>query len=142
MDASAGVSQYIYATPNNISTIVNCLQRQQRCLPMSDQLPTSADKLSVELRILLFGDQTADTQIFIRNQLVAGRTNSLLCIFLDRVAIALRQEVSELSPLERRRMPSFSTVDDLVDRAYSKEGIHPGIDSALLCISQITQYFE
>lgn len=109
---------------------------------MSDQLPTSADKLSVELRILLFGDQTVDTQIFIRNQLVVGRTNSLLCIFLDRVAIALRQEVSELSPLERRRIPSFTTVDDLVDRAYSIQGIHPGIDSALLCISQITQYFE
>ena len=109
---------------------------------MSDQLPPSPDEMSGQLRILLFGDQTGDTIAFLRNQLVAGRTNPLLCLFLDRVSLALRKEVSELSPLEQKRIPTFSNVDELADRAGARKDLYPGVHSALLCISQLSQYFE
>ena len=109
---------------------------------MSDQLPPSPRKMSGQLRVLLFGDQTADNGASIRNQLVAGRTNPLLCLFLDRVTLALRREVSELSPLDRRRIPLFSSIDELADRAGSQKNLYPGIDTALLCIFQLSQYFE
>ena len=109
---------------------------------MSDQLPPSPHEMSGQLRVLLFGDQTVDTGASIRNQLVAGRTNPLLCLFLDRVTLALRREVSELSPLDRRRIPLFSSIDELADRAGSQQNLYPGIDTALLCIFQLSQYFE
>lgn len=107
---------------------------------MSDQLPPAA--VVGELRVLLFGDQSLDTRTYIRSQLVAGRTNPLLRLFLDRVTLALRQEVSELSPLDRRHIPQFSSIDELADRTYPQVKNHPGIDSALLCISQLAHYFE
>ena len=109
---------------------------------MSDELSPSGHQLSGELRILLFGDQALDTRAFIRSQLVVGRTNPLLCIFLDRVTLALRREISELSPLERKYIPAFSNIDELADRTYPHQHSHPGVDSALLCISQLAQYFE
>ena len=107
---------------------------------MSDQLPPSA--VVGELRVLLFGDQSSDTRPYLRNQLLTGRTNPLLCLFFDRVTLALRQEVSELSPLERRHIPTFSSIDELADRSRPQVKTHPGIDSALLCISQLAHYFE
>ena len=109
---------------------------------MSDQLPPSLDEMSGQLRILLFGDHDGETIAYLRCQLVAGRTNPLLCLFLDRVSLALRKEVSELSPLERKHVPSFTTIDELADRAGLRKDLYPGIDSALLCISHISQYFE
>ena len=109
---------------------------------MSDELSPSGHQLSGELRVLLFGDQALDTRAFIRNQLIVGRTNPLLCIFLDRVTLALRREISELSPLERKYIPSFSTIDELTNRTSPQQHSHPGVDSALLCISQLDQYLE
>lgn len=109
---------------------------------MSDELSPSGHQLSGELRVLLFGDQALDTRAFIRSQLIVGRTNPLLCIFLDRITLALRREISELSPLERKYIPAFSNIDELTDRTYSQQHSHPGVESALLCISQLAQYFE
>ena len=108
---------------------------------MSDQLPPVAT-VTGELRILLFGDQSLDTQSFLRSQLLASRTNPLLCLFLERTTLALRQEVSELSPLERKNIPAFSSIDELADRTFPQVKPHPGIESALLCISQLAHYFE
>lgn len=109
---------------------------------MSDQLPPSPGAMSGRLRVLLFGDQTYDTRAHLRNQLIVGRTNPVLSIFLDRAALALRQEISELSPIERRRIPTFTTLYELADRALPHDGVHTGVESALLCISQFVDYFE
>nr|ACH72076.2 polyketide synthase [Dirinaria applanata] len=109
---------------------------------MSDELSPSGHQLSGELRVLLFGDQALDTRAFIRSQLIVGRTIPLLCIFFDRITLALRREISELSPLERKYIPAFSNIDELTDRTYSQQHSHPGVESALLCISQLAQYFD
>ena len=111
-----------------------------RCPSMSDQLPPSAAQ--GELRVLLFGDQSLDNRPYLRTQLLAGRTNPLLCLFLTRASNALKQEVNELSPLERKHIPQFSSIDELADRNDPQSKTHAGIDSALLCISQLAHYFE
>jgi hypothetical protein len=95
-----------------------------------------------EMRILLFGDQALDPHAYVRSQLLAGRTNPLLCLFLQRVSVALSREIAQLSPLERKNIPSFSTVEELVDRTQSSQIFHTGIESALLCISQLAHYIE
>jgi len=95
-----------------------------------------------EMRILLFGDQALDPHAYVRSQLLAGRTNPLLCLFLQRVSVALSREIAQLSPLERKYIPSFSTVEELVDRTHSSQIFHAGIESALLCISQLAHYIE
>lgn len=95
-----------------------------------------------EMRILLFGDQVLDPHAYIRSQLLAGRTNPLLCLFLQRVSVALSREIAQLSPLERKYIPGFSTIEELVDRNRSSQTYHAGIESALLCISQLAHYIE
>ena len=95
-----------------------------------------------EMRILLFGDQALDPHSYIRTQLLAGRTNPLLSLFLQRASVALKREIAQLSPLEQKYIPSFSTIEELVDRAHSTQSYHTGIESALLCISQLAHYIE
>lgn len=95
-----------------------------------------------EMRILLFGDQALDPRVYVQSQLVAGRTNPLLCLFLQRVSLALQREIAHLSPLERKYIPNFTTIEELVDRTHSNHIYHAGIESTLLCISQLAHYFE
>ena len=94
------------------------------------------------MKILLFGDQALDTRSYIQSQLIVGRTNPILYHFLNRVGVALRYEVSQLPPVERNRIPIFSTIEELVDRTKSESTSHQGIQSALLCISQLAHYIE
>ncbi len=94
------------------------------------------------MRILLFGDQALDPHTYVRSQLLAGRTNPLLCLFLQRVGVAINHEIAQLSPVERKYIPSFSTIEELVDRAHSSQFYHAGIESTLLCISQLAHYIE
>ena len=95
-----------------------------------------------EMKILLLGDQALDTRSYIQSQLIVGRTNPILYHFLNRVGVALRYEVSQLPPVERNRIPIFSTIEELVDRTKSERTSHQGVQSALLCISQLAHYIE
>ncbi|KAL9604622.1 MAG: hypothetical protein Q9219_000342 [cf. Caloplaca sp. 3 TL-2023] len=94
------------------------------------------------LEILLFGDQTTDPREYLRNQLLAGRGNILLNHFIQRVGAALQHEISQLPTSERCKIPHFSTVEELTDRSPTADAIHPGVASALLCVSQLTKYLE
>ncbi|KAI9814067.1 MAG: Type I Iterative PKS [Pycnora praestabilis] len=95
-----------------------------------------------EMKIFLFGNQVEDTGSYIRRQLLLGRSNPLLSSFLQRVSLALRYEFGHLSPLERKNVPDFTTIEELVDRYYSSGVSHAGVERALLCISQLTYYME
>lgn len=94
------------------------------------------------MKILLFGDHTPDQRAFLQTQLLAGRASPLLRLFLHKLNLALRREVANLSPLESKHIPSFSTVEELVDRTSSKQVSHAGVECALLCISQLAHYIE
>ena len=95
----------------------------------------------VEMRIFLFGNQALVNRAQIQQQLVDGRGNPFLSLFVQRCSDALRHEISQLSPLERTRIPAFSTIDELNDRASGSDA-HEGVQNALLCISQLAQYIQ
>ena len=94
-----------------------------------------------EMRIFLFGNQALVNRAQIQQQLVEGRSNPFLCLLVQRCADALRHEISQLSPLERRDIPAFNTIDELNDRAGNGNA-HEGVQNALLCISQLVQYAQ
>ena len=98
--------------------------------------------MSTEMKVLLFGDQALDIQAFLRAQLNAGRTNPLIRSFFERVGAALRFEVAQLPPSERSNIPDFTTIEELVDRSYSRPSCNVGIESAIFCISQLAHYME
>ena len=93
-------------------------------------------------RLLFFGNEIADESHSLREQLVLGRANPFLCLFLQKAHLKLRREISQLSPLGRSRVPSFSTIEELAERASALTTRHAGIESALLCISQLARYIE
>lgn len=94
------------------------------------------------MAFLLFGDQSPDTYTFLNDFCRRGSPSVLAISFLEKVGTALRREVIELSSLDRRRIPSFSSVQQLNDE-YNKLPLkHCGVDSALLCITQLVNYIE
>ncbi|KAL8715827.1 MAG: hypothetical protein Q9220_000494 [cf. Caloplaca sp. 1 TL-2023] len=94
------------------------------------------------MKVLLFGDQTTDPRGHLRDQLLNARTNILLNHFVQKLNVSLKHEISCLPKSEQEGIPTFSTVEELADPSSIGKAIHPGLASALLCISQLTQYFE
>lgn len=94
-----------------------------------------------EMRMFLFGNQALVNRTQVQQQLVDSRSNSFLSLLLQRCSDALRQEVSQLSPLERKSIPAFNTIDELNDRAGNSDA-HEGVQNALLCISQLAHYTQ
>lgn len=99
-------------------------------------------EMASELRIVLVGDQDFGRLTYLRSQLLYGRASPILTSFFQRVNLALRKEVSHLSPLEAKNIPNFSTLEDLVERTHTTETYHVGVENALLCISQLAHYIE
>lgn len=95
----------------------------------------------VEMRLLLFGDQALVNRAHIQKQVLESREDPFLSLFFQRATDALRHEVAQLSPLERRAIPDFTNVAELNDRTISDES-HEGLQNALLCISQLAHYIE
>lgn len=97
-----------------------------------------ADKLA----FLLFGDQSLDTHAFLAEFFRQEHQGLLAKAFLEQAGHALRKEVERLPKLERTRLPMFLTLQQLNERYHSQTRKHPGIDGALLCISQLAHYIE
>ena len=93
-----------------------------------------------EKKILLFGDLIPDLHETLQSQLLVGRANLLLSHFVERVSTALKHEITSLSPSDQVQIPSFVTVEELIDRTRSAQSTHQGIATALLCLSQLVQY--
>lgn len=98
--------------------------------------------MAVDMKILLFGDQTVDPRENLRGQLLSGRRNVLVSDLFQKVGTALKYEISQLSHPERDGIPSFATLEELLDRLSTTQAIHSGIASALLCVSQLAEYLE
>ncbi|KAK0720633.1 hypothetical protein B0H67DRAFT_197461 [Lasiosphaeris hirsuta] len=97
-----------------------------------------ADKLA----FLLFGDQSLDTHGFLAQFYRQEKQGLLAKAFLEQAGHALRKEVEELSRLERSRLPIFRTLQQLNERYHAQQLKHPGIDGALLAISQLAHYID
>jgi hypothetical protein len=97
-----------------------------------------ADKLA----FLLLGDQSLETHGFLADFFRRGNQGLLAKAFLEQAGHALRREVEGLPKLEQSRIPIFRTLQQLNERYYAQAQKHSGIDSALLCISQLAHYIE
>ncbi|KAK3373299.1 hypothetical protein B0T24DRAFT_702860 [Lasiosphaeria ovina] len=97
-----------------------------------------ADKLA----FLLFGDQSLDTHSFLAEFYRQEKRGLLANAFLEQVGHALKIEVEQLTRLERSRLPVFRTLQQLNERYHGQKLKHPGIDGALLCVSQLAHYID
>lgn len=97
-------------------------------------------KMSSQIDILFFGDQTVDTHAFLKSILSRAKSNTLVSSFIVKASAALREEVAQLPALDRQSIPDFSTIQELSDRHHEGQLVSTAIESALLCISQLAHY--
>lgn len=98
--------------------------------------------MSDKMAFLLFGDQSLQTHEFLADFCYRGNPSVLSRSFLEQVGSALKEEVDQLSSLQRQKVPNFSNIDEL-NKRYHIGGIkYAAVDSALLCITQLAHYIE
>lgn len=89
--------------------------------------------------VLLFGDQTAEQYPLLR-KIVLHRDNVLVSNFVQRCALALREEARALPRAQRETIPDFLTLTNLVEAYYQKGDKVPMLESALVTIAQLGHY--
>ncbi|KFZ18301.1 hypothetical protein V501_01293 [Pseudogymnoascus sp. VKM F-4519 (FW-2642)] len=98
--------------------------------------------MAEKISFLLFGEQSLDTQGFLADFCRNGNPSILSHAFLNRVASTLQNETERLPSLERRHIPSFTTIQELSQRYHTRDVTHPAIDSALLVTTQLAHYID
>jgi naphtho-gamma-pyrone polyketide synthase len=88
----------------------------------------------------VFGDQTSEFDAGLR-RLIQEKSNSLVTSFLERCFYALRHEVTQLPPSERRKFPRFTSIVSLLSR-YRESGPNPALESALTTIYQLASFIR
>ena len=94
------------------------------------------------LGFYLLGDQSLDTHAFLASQFRKPEKGTLAKAFLDQVGYALGREIEQLPRIERSKLPDFLNLRQLNERYHAQPIKHPGVDGALLCISQLANYIE
>ncbi|KAB5518102.1 conidial yellow pigment biosynthesis polyketide synthase [Coniochaeta sp. 2T2.1] len=94
------------------------------------------------LAFLLFGDQSLDTHSFLADFVRRGDQGILAKTFLEQSGRALWKEVEGLPALDRARLPIFRSLAQLNERYHAQVIKHPGVDGALLCVSQLAHYID
>lgn len=113
-------------------------KQQEHSSNPCQQIYTMADKLAY----LLFGDQSTDTHGFLAEFFRQPERGILANAFLEQVRHALRKEIEGLPRVERSKLPKFLSIQNLNERYHAQALKHPGVDGALLCISQLAHYIE
>ncbi|KAF2429556.1 ketoacyl-synt-domain-containing protein [Tothia fuscella] len=91
------------------------------------------------MNVFIFGDQTAD-QFTLLQKVVSRKDNTLLTSFLERVSVALREEVQLLPRSQRDAIPDFLTINHLVE-AYHDKGVKVAqLESCFLTIAQLAHF--
>lgn len=89
-----------------------------------------------KMDIFLFGDQTANYNSNLVEKL-RQKDIPLLTSFLEKVNVALREEISQQPGLVRKTIPSFSTLLDLVQWFNESDVSSPAIESAICTTCQV-----
>nr|AAO60166.1 polyketide synthase I [Endoconidiophora resinifera] len=89
-----------------------------------------------------FGDQSLDTYTCLSEFCRMGKPGIVAKAFMERAGSALRDEIESLPTVERASIPVFRTLYQLNEEYNCQTKRHPGVDSALLCITQIAQYID
>jgi hypothetical protein len=92
-----------------------------------------------KMNVQVFGDQTADQSPLLR-KIAKRRDNSLLTTFLERSALALRDEIEKLPKGQRQAIPDFLTISELSDLYQQKGTKIAPLESALVTIAQLAHY--
>lgn len=95
-----------------------------------------------QLGFYLFGDQSLDTHAFLASYFLNPNKGTLAKAYLDQIGYAIRREIEQLPRTERSKLPEFLNLRQLNERYHAQSIKHPGIDGALLCISQLVHYIE
>ncbi|KAI0151201.1 polyketide synthase [Pestalotiopsis sp. NC0098] len=98
--------------------------------------------MAEQMSYLLFGDQSLDTHGFLADFYRQGNPSVLAKSFLQQVGDALRDEIDRLPRFERTKIPVFRTLQQLNEKYHHQRIKFPGIDSALLCITQLAHYID
>lgn len=93
------------------------------------------------MNVLLFGDQTSDCHSNLR-KVLHQKGNVILTSFLEKVSVALRDEVSQQPRLVQARIPDFTSVTDLVERYHEMGSPNPILESSLMCICQLANFIR
>ncbi|KAH8702107.1 conidial pigment polyketide synthase PksP/Alb1 [Talaromyces proteolyticus] len=91
-------------------------------------------------QVYLFGDQTGEFDSGLR-RLIQAKNNSLVTSFFERCFYALRHEIAQLPPSDRRNFPRFTSIVDLLAR-YRVTGPNPALESALTTIYQLGSFIS
>ncbi|MCJ1310689.1 hypothetical protein MMC25_004355 [Agyrium rufum] len=94
------------------------------------------------MNVVLFEDQQADLRTTFRRLNAQKATNVLLGSFLERVGVALREEAGKQSTEIRSKIPSFTTIFDLVSRYLDSEVPNAAITESLLCVCQLASFIQ
>lgn len=96
------------------------------------------DETSME--VVLLGDQLGECQHLLK-QVVTIKDNIILNSLLDRVASTIHQEISR-DPYRTysKQIPGFGTTKELVERYYASNQPNPALESAFLCLAQLSHF--
>lgn len=91
------------------------------------------------MNILIFGDQTTDQCPLLR-KVTTRKDNGLLTTFLECTAAALREEVQRLGRNQRKDIPDFLTMNQLVEAYYENRVRIPQLESVFATIAQLSHF--
>ena len=90
------------------------------------------------MEIFLFGDQKADCHDFLEH-VFSLKENLILSSFLARVNTALREEVyCQPQRPYHEALPIFDSVQQLVERHFASDQPTPALESAIVCLAQLS----
>jgi len=95
-----------------------------------------------QLAFLLFGDQFVDVHECLADFFRRENDRVLSDSFLKQTSSALEEEVDRLSNIERQRIPTFNTIQELNEKYDRQSQKTSALDSALVCITQLLLYIE
>lgn len=90
--------------------------------------------------LILFGDQIADLNQSLRRVHQSKDGTVLVQSFLETSASALREEIGALPRALRDRIPSFTSIFDLVERHVRSGVPNPALENALLCVCHLANF--
>ena len=93
---------------------------------------------TVVMEVYVFGDQTADCRSFL-TKVFARKEDVLLHTFLEKASEAIRAEHHSRSHISNN-VPSFGTVQELIDRYSASDVPDPAIESAIVCLSHFAHF--
>lgn len=93
-----------------------------------------------KMPVVFFGDQIADLNESLRRVHQSKDGTVLVQSFLESSASALREEVGALPRVLRDRIPSFTSIFDLVERHVRSGAPNPALENALLCVCHLANF--